>query len=138
MEWDSLDNRYNLPVSLSLPHDKNYLQFHFAQAHMGTQDTVWYRYILEGIDKKWSEKTYKISSENYPEISPGTYTFKVSSLFNGKWCTPVAYTFTIKPPWWTTLWAYALYVLIGIGLLRMYIAYRSRRLQMKIKYWKKR
>lgn len=129
MAWDSLGSSYNLPVSLKLPYNKNYLQFHFSQAHFGTQDTVWYRYILEGVDQEWSEKTYKSSSENYPGISPGSYTFKVSSLYRGKWCEPVAFSFTIAPPWWKTWWAYVLYGLVAIGILRAYIVYRSRMLK---------
>ena len=129
MQWDSLNPLYQLPVNLRLPYSRNYLQFHFAQVHLGAQDTVWYRYIFEGIDQKWSDKTYKESSENYPNISPGNYTFKVSSLYHGKWCTPATYSFTIIPPWWKTWWAYFLYILVGAGILRAYIIYRSRRLQ---------
>ncbi len=129
MQWDSLYTVYNLPGNLQLPYNKNYLQFHFSQAHFGTQDTVWYRYILEGVDQEWSEKTFRGFSENYPGISPGHYTFKVASLYRGKWCEPVAFSFTIAPPWWKTWWAYVLYGLAGIALLRAYIVYRSRRLK---------
>jgi signal transduction histidine kinase/ligand-binding sensor domain-containing protein len=129
MQWDSLTPLYHLPLNLHLPYNKNYLQFHFAQVHLGGQDTVWYRYIFEGIDQKWSEKTYKESSENYPNIPPGNYTFKVSSLYRGKWSAPVAWSFTITPPWWKTWWAYIVYTLAAIGILRAYIVYRSRRLQ---------
>jgi signal transduction histidine kinase len=129
MQWDSLNSQYNIPVNLRLPYNKNYLQFHFAQMHLGTQDTVWYRYILEGIDQKWSEKTYKEASENYPNISPGNYTFKVASLYRGKWSIPVEYSFAIQPPWWKTWWAWLIYFFIGAGILSAYIAYRSRRLK---------
>jgi signal transduction histidine kinase/ligand-binding sensor domain-containing protein len=129
LRWDSLSSEYNMPVNLRLPYNKNYLQFHFAQMHLGTQDTVWYRYILEGIDQKWSEKTYKESSDNYPNISPGYYTFKVASLYKGKWSTPVAYSLTITPPWYKTWWAWLIYLFMGAGILSAYIAYRSRRLK---------
>jgi C4-dicarboxylate-specific signal transduction histidine kinase len=42
---------------------------------------------------------------------------------------PVVYSFTILPPWWKTWWAYVLYGLAGIAILRAYIVYRSRRLK---------
>ncbi|MET0638146.1 MAG: ATP-binding protein [Chitinophagaceae bacterium] len=129
LKWDSLSTIYQLPAGLRLPYNKNYLQFHFAQRHGGSVDTVWYKYIVDGLDQKWSEKTTKPSSENYPNIPSGTYTFKVSSLYRGVWSTPVEFRFTIMPPWWFTWWAWLLYALVAIVLLRAYIVFRSRRLR---------
>jgi len=128
MGWDSLSPLYQLPVNLQLRHNQNYLQFHFAQIYVGIQDTVWYKYILEGIDPKWSEKTARISSENYPGVAPGHYTFKVASYYKGKWGTPAEFAFTILPPWWKTWWAYLLYTIFAAAILRSYIVFRSRRL----------
>ncbi len=63
-------------------------------------------------------------------LPPGHYTFKVSSKdVNGHWSKPASLSFTITPPWYNTWWAYTLYVLIGLGLLRIYIVYRSRKLR---------
>ena len=42
---------------------------------------------------------------------------------------PAEFKFTITPPWYQTWWAYTIFALIGIGLLRAYIVYRSRKLQ---------
>ncbi len=109
ISWDSVTGIYNLPVNLKLPYDQNYLQFHFGEANMGTTDTVWYRYILEGIDRKWSDPTFSKFSENYLNLSPGQYSFKISSLYHGKWQEPVSFSFTISPPWWQTWWAYCIY-----------------------------
>ncbi|HSN09210.1 MAG TPA: two-component regulator propeller domain-containing protein, partial [Hanamia sp.] len=52
--WDSVSGPYNLPANLSLPHNENYLQFQFAQANLSRPDTIFYTYVLEGIDKNWS------------------------------------------------------------------------------------
>ncbi len=130
LEWDSVTGPYNMPVNLSIPYDKNYLQFQFARASLGAEDTVWYTYILEGIDKSWSEVTVNSYTENYLNLPPGKYALKVSSKGNnGKWETPAVFRFTISPPWYQTWWAYTLFALIGIGLLRIYVVYRSRKLQ---------
>jgi len=126
MSWDSLRGPYNLPVNLRLPYNKNYLQFHFAQVHLGMQDTVWYRYIFEGLDKKWSEKTSNNFTDNYPNIAPGNYVFKVSSLYRGRWSDPVVYPFTIASPWWETPWAWLLYAIIVGVIIWSFIQYRSR------------
>ncbi len=129
-KWDSVSGPYNLPVNLSLPYNGNYLQFQFAQANLSRPDTTFYTYFLNGIDKNWSKPSMNPYTENYLNLPPGKYTFKVCSKeIDGKWGAPVELKFTITPPWYQTWWAYTLYVLIGLGLLRLYIVYRSRRLK---------
>ena len=68
-----------MPVNLRLPYNQNYIQFQFAQAHLSRQDTTWYTYVLEGIDKNWSAVTTNTFTENYLNLPSGKYTFKVSS-----------------------------------------------------------
>jgi len=129
-KWDSVSGPYNLPENYSLPHNENYLQFQFAQANLSRQDTTFYTYVLDGIDKNWSKPSMNTYTENYLNLPAGKYTFKVSSKgIDGKWSSPAAFEFTIMPPWYQRWWAYTLYVLIGLGLLRLYIVYRSRKLQ---------
>ncbi|HTL07775.1 MAG TPA: two-component regulator propeller domain-containing protein, partial [Chitinophagaceae bacterium] len=128
--WDSVTGPYNLPVNLQLPYHQNYLQFQFTQAHLSRQDPALYTYMLEGIDKGWSKPTTNTYTENYLNLSPGDYTFKVASKnSNGNWQRPASVSFKILPPWWQTWWAYTLFALLAIGALRMYIVYRSRKLQ---------
>ncbi|HLK29587.1 MAG TPA: two-component regulator propeller domain-containing protein [Puia sp.] len=128
--WDSLSGSYNMPVNLHLPFNQNYLQFQFAQQHLGRQDTTFYCYILEGIDKKWSALTSNTYSENYLNLPPGNYSFKVRSKdISGRWGAPATFSFTITPPWWKTWWAYTLLAIICAGILRAYIAYRSKMLK---------
>ncbi|MES1223311.1 MAG: ATP-binding protein, partial [Bacteroidota bacterium] len=89
-----------------------------------------YRYILEGVDKKWSAITSNPFSENYRDIPAGKYTFKVSSKgFNDKWSEPAEFSFTILPPWWNTWWAYLLYLATFSLLVWAIVQYRSRRLK---------
>ncbi|RYY55518.1 MAG: hypothetical protein EOO09_10215 [Chitinophagaceae bacterium] len=127
--WDSLDRNYYVPVNPVFPYDKNVIQFQFAQVHLGARDSVYYRYILEGFDQKWSAKMSKPFSEFYRNIPPGRYTFKVTSTNRGVWGKPVEYSFTVSPPWWRTWWAYLIYALMLGVLLRGYVVYRSRRLR---------
>ncbi|MGN6801625.1 MAG: ATP-binding protein, partial [Ginsengibacter sp.] len=138
-KWDSVRGPYNLPVNMRLPYNNNYLQFQFEQANLGRQDSVLYTYVLEGIDKNWSTPTLNTFTENYLNLSPGNYTFKVSSKnVNGRWSQPASFSFTIMPPWYKTWWAYTIYVLIGLGLLRLYIVYRSRKLKRENKILEER
>jgi signal transduction histidine kinase/ligand-binding sensor domain-containing protein len=129
LRWDSVSGPYNLPVNLHIPHDRNYIQFQFAQAHWGRQDTVLYCYILEGVDKQWSAFTPNPFTENYLNLSPGVYTFKVCGKDrNGRWGKPASFRFTVMPPWWQTWWAYSLLILLAAAGLWGFIYLRSKRL----------
>jgi ligand-binding sensor domain-containing protein/signal transduction histidine kinase len=126
ISWDSLDGPYLMPVDLRLPYDQNYLSFTFTGTHIANPEQAKYRYILEGIDKNWSPISENSFSENYRDLPPGKYIFRVSSKgMNGLWCNPAEFSFTIMPPWWKTWWAYLLYALLFAGLIRAYILFRS-------------
>jgi signal transduction histidine kinase/ligand-binding sensor domain-containing protein len=127
--WDHVAGPYNMPVDLTLPYQQNYIQFQFTRAHLGSLDTTRYRYILEGIDKNWSAVTTSTTTENYLNLPPGKYSFKVSSESGNQWSAPAVLNFTITPPWYKTWWAYTLFVLIGVAVIRSYIVYRSRQLR---------
>ncbi|MES1213917.1 MAG: two-component regulator propeller domain-containing protein [Bacteroidota bacterium] len=128
--WDTVSGPFNMPENLQLPYDKNYIQFQFTQAHLSRLDTTFYTYVLEGIDKNWSAVTNNTYTQNYLNLPSGRYTFKVSSKgSNGKWSEPASFSFTITPPWYRTWWAYTVIALLAAAVLRIYIVYRSRRLQ---------
>ncbi len=129
INWDSVSGPFNMPVNLVLPHDQNYILFHFAQTNLGRSDQTLYSYVLEGIDKKWSPASANTSTENYLNLSPGKYTFKVRGIGeSGRWGKTASFHFTIAPPWWQTWWMYLLYVIGLIGAIYGYNKYRSRSL----------
>ncbi|MEJ0104466.1 MAG: ATP-binding protein [Bacteroidota bacterium] len=130
LQWDTISGPFNTPANLVIPYDKNYIQFQFAQANLSRQDTTFYTYVLEGIDKNWSAAANNPFTQNYLNLPSGKYTFKVSSKgTNGKWSAPASFSFTITPPWYRTWWAYTIFALLAVAILRLYIVYRSRRLQ---------
>ncbi len=109
--WDSVSGPYNMPENLVIPYDQNYMQFQFAQAHLGRQEPTLYSYILLGIDKQWSSFENKTYTDNYLNLPPGNYTFKVTSKSaSGLWGKPAVLSFSITPPWWKTWWAYLIYI----------------------------
>jgi signal transduction histidine kinase len=125
--WETVKGPYDMPVGLQLPYTQNYLSFSFAGLQFSNPDKLVYRYILEGIDKNWSPISANSTSENYRDLPPGNYTFKVASKgFNGVWSQPAELSFIILPPWWQTWWAYAIFVLLFLGLGVAILNYRSR------------
>ena len=131
--WESTEGFYDLPVGLTLPSDQNYMSFNYNGGRYGESGGMIYRYILEGIDKNWSAITDQTTSENYRDLPPGNYTFKVASQgYNGIWSEPAAFSFTIAPPWWRTWWAYIGYLIL-LGLLgkRIHVFQKARTLRIE-------
>jgi len=127
IQWESVQGPYDMPVGLTLDYTQNYLSFTYNGAQFSNPDKVVYRYILEGIDKNWSPISNKTTSENYRDLSPGDYTFKLASKgFNGVWSKPAELEFSILPPWWQTWWAYSIFVALFLGLGLVILHYRSK------------
>ncbi len=121
---DSVDLRTNIPYNLVLSHKNNHLTFDFQAL---TTDNVKYKYLLEGQDNEWSPLSVNTEA-NFTNIAPGkTYTFKVKAINSNKiWSDDiVAFTFTIKPPWWQTWWFYTLSILFIVGSVLGFINYRT-------------
>ncbi|OFY95939.1 MAG: hypothetical protein A2309_09210 [Bacteroidetes bacterium RIFOXYB2_FULL_35_7] len=118
----------NIPKNLKLPYDKNHLTFEFTGLCYTNPEKVKYKYKLEGQDDKWSPET-KEHKAVFSNISPGTYTFLLLAANNdGIWNEePVAFTFTILPPWWKKAWFVALCIvfLIATTLLIFYLRNRN-------------
>ncbi len=122
--FEGLSRWYNLPTGLSLAHTNNFLTFSFIGITMNRSKRVRYQYMLEGIDVNWSAITDRTEAP-YGNLPHGTYTFKVKAMNSeGLWSAPLAYTFTIRPPWWLTWWAYTTYVIIIVGSIGYYIRWR--------------
>ncbi|MEO5648916.1 MAG: two-component regulator propeller domain-containing protein, partial [Ginsengibacter sp.] len=127
--WDSLAGPYFMPQNLRLPYNKNVLQFQFTEMSTGRVDSTTYAYILEGLDEKWITTTDD-HTQTYLNLAPGKYIFKVRSKWSGgKWSEPSLMPFTISPPWYNTWWAYLIYIVGGLILLRLYLNFRSRKLK---------
>jgi ligand-binding sensor domain-containing protein/serine phosphatase RsbU (regulator of sigma subunit) len=88
-----------------------------------------YRYILEGYDKNWFEAEARRFGR-YSGLPGGSYTLRVQGSNNdGVWNTPereVRLLITVASPPWKTLWAYALYVLVGLAVVFGFLKWRLR------------
>ncbi|HWJ27781.1 MAG TPA: triple tyrosine motif-containing protein, partial [Flavisolibacter sp.] len=120
-EKQKLINRHIPDISYSW----NTLYFDYSSPMFGKQSSIEYSYYLEDFDKAWSPWTKKTEKE-YTYLAPGTYTFKVKARTHaGEESVVASYRFTILPPWYRTVWAYGLYLLIAAALL--YSVYRWQR-----------
>jgi hypothetical protein len=100
-------------ISFSL----NSIRFTFSAITFYDIDKVQYQYILEGYDKNWSTLTGQPQKE-YTNLPEGDYIFRVKArnVYNQE-SSEASYRFSIQPPWYRTVWSYALYGCIAVVIL---------------------
>ncbi|MDP2362471.1 MAG: ATP-binding protein, partial [Ignavibacteria bacterium] len=104
---------------IRLSHSQNVFSLQFAALDYNSSNTIHYAYKMEGFDKDW---IYSGSRRfvTYTNLNSGSYLFKVKATnSDGVWSDKVKeILIVIEPPWWRTIWAYVLYlVIIFVGLI---------------------
>ena len=117
---------------LVLPYNKNFLQFEFAGLQFNQPEKIRYRYMLKGYDKEWIE-TGNRNLASYTKLPPGHYTLLLNaSNTSVTWSPEVKQlAIRIRPPLWATWWAYVIYALLVLLLVRSYWRYRTSRIRMQ-------
>ncbi len=91
------------------------LRFEFSSTLYGYQSNLEYSYRLKGFDDSWSVWTKRTEKE-YTNLPDGKYTFEVKVRNNlGNESAITSYSIAILPPWYKSIWAKMLYLLI-IGI----------------------
>ena len=104
------ENRDSL--TFSIDYSQNQLRFEYAAAFYEKPEKTQYSFKLVGYDNDWS--TYSSETfKDYTGLFEGTYTFKVKAknIYETEGKT-ASYTFTILPPWYRSIFAYILYIII--------------------------
>lgn len=122
-----------LQKQLNLNHRDKTISIEFAGLHFANPGGNKYAYMLEGFDQDWiyTDATKRVAS--YSNLAPGEYTFKVlASNSDGVWTPrPTELKLHVAPAIWASSQAYALYMLIGLGLLYAFYHYITRYTKLK-------
>ncbi|RMH98619.1 MAG: response regulator [Calditrichaeota bacterium] len=96
--------------------DDSYLEASFTSFAFPPEH-IRYRWRLLGQDEAWSVPGTEAYAR-FPQLAPGSYTFQVQAQRSGHtWSEPASFSFIIRPPWYMSGWAFALYgVLLAIIL----------------------
>lgn len=98
------------------PFKRNNILFTVFYPQYNNLNNVIYRYKLEGLDKVWSEPTTS-SQKVYSYLPHGEYILQAEVLTkSGTKLSEVNYTFEVEPPFYLSLAAKILYIIL-IGLL---------------------
>lgn len=125
---DSIIPYENIPYDPHFAPGQNHITFTFKGIYLSNPEKVKYRYRLIGSEKNYTETQQ--NSIVFSSLPPGDYVFKVwASDADGHWYSNAAsYPFTIKAPFYQTLWfrISAALFLIGILLLIVYLRNRQK------------
>ena len=121
----------------SLNNNWKTIHFEYSSSLFGYQSNLEYSYLLNGFTETWSAWTKRTEME-YTNLDAGKYTFKVKVRNNlGKESLTNEFVFTILPPWYKSIWAKLLYLLLlGIGIY-IFRKWQRKKFQMqRVKYQK--
>ncbi|MEM7298746.1 MAG: ATP-binding protein, partial [Bacteroidota bacterium] len=109
----------------------NSIAFSYSLPSFENSAEVRYSYKLDGFDEEWSSwSTRKV--KEYTNLSSGEYMMKVRALNDmGQKSEVATYDFTIKDPWYQSIYAFILYILLFIGFVWLIVRLNTRRLKLQ-------
>ena len=108
------------------------IRFEFSSALYGYQSNLEYSYRLKSFDDTWSEWTKRTEKE-YTNLPAGNYIFEVKVRNNlGNESTIAAFTIQVLPPWYKTIWAKFLYLLLIIAAIYLLNKYQKKKFERQL------
>ena len=112
---------------IKLPYHDNSIRFEYACRTMGDARPTLYRYRLN-TDREWSEPT-PVDTKEYSNLREGSYSFEVHTLDNPE--DIVSYSFSISPPWYRSMYAILIYLILFILGLYCVVRWDDKRIRNK-------
>ncbi len=116
-----LKKSFYLTDKLVLPYNKNTLSINFASSNYLSSRITGYEYKLEGLDDLWTETNHKTLI--YNSLRPGRYKLIVRERSNPLKVAELA--IIVNPPFWATMPAIIIYILLGGFLLGWIIRFNK-------------
>lgn len=131
---EKIDKQIILPASLAytdkivLKHNQNVFSVEFAALDFASTEKIRYAYKLDGFNKDWLYTDAGQRMATYTNLDAGTYKFRVKAMNSeGVWSEESApLIIKVRPPFWKTPLAYALYILVAASVL-----YFARRMELQ-------
>lgn len=119
---------------VSLAYNETSLEISFTNLNYANPLHTTYRYRLEGFDKDWHTETSALQgTAGYTFLKPGKYMFTVQAANNGTdWSPETRIPIEVKPPFYLSRWAYALYTLFLVAAVVGIILFFSHKEKQKL------
>lgn len=128
VNYPEVGNYTDVPNEIELKYNDNHLTFDFIGFEYLNPEKIIYQFYLENFDKDWQPKT-KENFVTYSNLPPGNYVFKVRACnSDGAWSESIAFSFSIKAPFWKQTWFYFFIIPFALLLVYLIIILRTRKL----------
>lgn len=112
---------------VELRHNFGRMRLEFAP--VSYRPGIEYQYRLDPMDGNWSEWTAQPFID-YTTLEPSDYTFRLRARGAGTVASAeTRWSFSVRPPWYRTTWAYVLWALLAAALVTLIIRVRTAALQ---------
>jgi signal transduction histidine kinase/ligand-binding sensor domain-containing protein len=123
-----LSRTINYTKAITLSHKQNRFSVGYSALSYLNPTTNRYRYMLEGLDRKWNEVGSDKRFASYTTLPAGKYIFRVQGATNrGPWDEPgTRLRIDILPAWWNSWWFRSTYIgALLLILLTIYIYHQQ-------------
>ena len=114
---------------VTLNYEQNVFTVVFASDNYLLPGKTTYTYRLEGFNNNYLNTGTDIHQVTYTNLSPGSYLLRVKAINNDGYAGNEEATLRIiiRPPFYMTPWAYALYTLLVVGIVVLVYLFIQRR-----------
>ncbi|MDR2058182.1 MAG: response regulator [Dysgonamonadaceae bacterium] len=114
-------------LRISLAHKDNVFSFEFSALEYGNPEAISYRYRLENFDSEWVNTPMGINRITYTNLNPGKYRLLFQAVDKGNKSDIKTIEIIIRSPWYKTIVAKIIYIiLVLLGLYSIYAYLASR------------
>jgi len=130
LPWLQANNiRYGSNKLTRLKHNQNNITIPVDILNTLYPERIRLTYRLLGCEKDWKQREYTSQIE-YPKLPPGRYEFQINATSpTGRQAKTLSMFFIIKPPLYSTWWAFILYTVLLFFLGRYLYRLRIRQLE---------
>jgi len=120
------DSPIEMKPGLTLPYKQYSISFDVSGISLRNPESIVYKYQLQGYTEVWSEE-FSTGLILFPRLEDGNYTLKVIASKNGGPWTPepATYSFSISKPFYKTVPAYIIGIIILLAGIGGFVRYRT-------------
>ena len=107
---------------INLSFEDNSFSIQLSTLTYDVPDNITYLYSING--ENWVRLQPGMNEIMFSHLSPGTYRFRVKAMYNNIPSQIKSFTVEIDAPWYRSWLAYALYLLIVVGLVYLFYRYQ--------------
>ena len=118
-----IDNFISDVNRINLSSKDNMFTFEFSTFDFGSSESVYYRYLMEGLNVQWITTDKGVNRISFTNLNYGHYKLRIKACVNNQESAEKVINIIIYPPWYLSWIAKMIYfillVLLGWGVVRI-------------------